>query len=226
MIDKRVNSISEALSGLLRDRSTVMVGGFGDSAIPYALVHGLLDLGIRDLTIVSNNAGTGSRGISALLESGIVKKVICSYPRSRGAVVIEKLYKAKQIELEVIPQGTFIERMRCAGAGLGGFYTPTGVGTTYAESKEVKTIDGKEYVFEGRLDADVALIEAKQSDRWGNLTYPMASRNFGPVMAMAAKKTVVQVRSLAELGELHPEHIITPGIYVDRVLLIGEDSHE
>ncbi len=224
MIDKRMGSISETLQGLLQDGSTLMVGGFGDAGVPFELLHGILDAGARNLTIISNNAGTGNRGISALLNAGRVKKIICSYPRSRGAIVIDRIFKANEIELEVIPQGTPIERIRCAGAGLGGFYTPTGAGTPLAEGKEVRLINGREHLFEEPLRCDLSLLKADRADRWGNLVYSKAARNFSPIMATAAEHTLVQVREFVALGELHPESIVTPGIFVDRLVVIGEAS--
>ncbi|RKX24292.1 MAG: 3-oxoadipate CoA-transferase [Candidatus Zixiibacteriota bacterium] len=224
MIDKRKKSIEESLDGLLKDGVTLLIGGFGDSGAPFELMQGVLTAGFRDLTIVSNNAGTGDRGIAALLEAGLVKKVICSYPRSSGAYVIERMYKEGAVELEVVPQGTLVERIRCGGAGLGGFYTPTGIGTPMAEGKEVKIIKGREYILEEALFGDIALIKAAVADRWGNLLYTKASRNFGPVMATSASRTIVQVCKTVELGCLNPEAIVTPGIFVDQIVEVRADN--
>jgi 3-oxoadipate CoA-transferase alpha subunit len=217
MIDKRVASLAEAVAGI-GDGDTVLVGGFGNSGIPVELVHALLELGSRDLTVVTNNAGSGETDIAALIRERRVRKIVCSYPRSAGSVWFEKSWRAGEIELELVPQGTLSERMRAAGAGLGGFFTPTGADTPLAEGKEVRLIGGRRHVFEEPLHADVALIKADRADRWGNLVYHSAARNFGPVMATAAKLTVAQVRAFVGLGELDPETVVTPGIFVDRVV--------
>lgn len=221
MIDKRVQSLAEAVAGI-RDGSVVLCGGFGASGQPDHLIHALIEQGAKDLVIVSNNAGAGHIGLAALLDAGRVRKVICSYPRSAGSVVFERLWAAGKVELELVPQGTLSERMRAAGAGLGGFYTPTGAGTKLAEGKEQRVIDGRLYVFEKPLKGDVALIRAERADRWGNLVYRKAARNFNPVMAMAADLTVVEVKETVELGALDPEAIVTPGIFVDRVVEVGD----
>lgn len=217
MIDKRVTSLADALTGV-RDGSVVLVGGFGAVGQPNTLLEALLEQGACDLTIVCNNAGTGRvAALPRLLAAGHVRKIICSFPRSQGSVVFDEQHKAGKLELELVPQGTLAERLRAAGAGIPAFYTPTAYGTVLAEGKETREIDGRMYVLEHALPGDVALIEAWQGDRWGNLTYRLSGRNFNPVMATAAKLTVAQVQHTVELGELGPEIVITPGIYVDRV---------
>lgn len=220
MIDKRVKTLAEAVAGI-RDGAVVLCGGFGASGQPDHLFHALIEQGAKDLVVVSNNAGTGHAGLAALLEAGRVRKVICSYPRSAGSVVFEAMWAKGKIELELVPQGTLSERMRAAGAGLGGFYTPAGAGTKLAEGKEQREIGGRLYVLEKPLRGDVALIRAERADRWGNLVYRKAGRNFNPVMAMAADLTVAEVKETVELGGLDPEAIVTPGIFVDRVVEVG-----
>ncbi len=220
MIDKRVASLADAVAGL-RDGATVLVGGFGNSGVPVELVHALLEQGASDLTVVTNNAGSGETDIAALIREHRVRKIICSYPRSAGSVWFEKFWRAGDIELALVPQGTLSERMRAAGAGLGGFFTPTGADSLLAEGKEVRMIGGRRHVFEEPLPADVALIKAHRADRWGNLVYRTAARNFGPTMATAAQLTVVQVSRFVELGELDPESVVTPGIFVDRVVEVA-----
>lgn len=217
MLDKRVGSVSEAVEGIA-DGSVVLVGGFGNSGIPVELTHALLDAGARDLTLVTNNAGSGDTDVAALLRERRVRKIVCSYPRSRGSIWFEELYRAEEVELELVPQGTLSERMRAAAAGLGGFFTPTGADSVLAEGKEVRMINGRRHVFEEPLPGDVALIKADRADRWGNLTYHSAARNFGPTMAAAATLTVVQVRAVVDLGAIDPECVVTPGIFVDRVV--------
>ena len=217
MIDKRAQSLGEAVAGI-RDGAVVLCGGFGGAGLPDALCEAVIEQGARDLTIVANNAGTGRTGLAALLAAGRVKRIICSFPRSSGSVVFEELYAAGRIELELVPQGIISERMRCAAAGLGGFYSPVSVGTRLAEGKEHREIDGRMYVLERPLKGDVALLAADRGDRWGNLTYRKSARNFNPTMAMAANLSVVQVRHIVELGELDPEMIVTPGIFIDRVV--------
>lgn len=217
MIDKIVNSIAAALEGV-QDGSTVMVGGFGAVGQPDALIEGLIEQGAKNLTIVANNAGAGRVGLAKLMEAGRVRKIICSFPRSAGSVVFEELFKAGKLDLEIVPQGTLAERIRAAGAGIGAFFTPTAFGTKLAENKETREIDGRPYVLEYGLPADVALVEAWQADRWGNCTYRGSGRNFNPVMAMAAKRSIVQTQQVVALGALDPEAIVTPGIFVDRVL--------
>ena len=220
MIDKRVATLADAVAGI-RDGATVLVGGFGNSGVPVELVHALLEQGARDLTVVTNNAGSGETDIAALIREHRVRKIICSYPRSAGSVWFEKFWRAGDIELALVPQGTLSERMRAAGAGLGGFFTPTGADSLLAEGKEVRVIGGRRHVFEEPLPADVALIKAHRADRWGNLVYRTAARNFGPTMATAAQLTVVQVGRFVELGELDPESVVTPGIFVDRVVEVA-----
>ncbi len=217
MINKIVPSLAAAVAGI-RDGAVILVSGFGASGIPVELIDALIEQGSRDLTVVTNNAGAGRTDVAKLMAMGHVRKVVCSYPRSAGSVVFEELYAAGKIELELVPQGTLSERMRAAGAGIGGFYTPTAVGTQLAEGKEVRTLDGRDYVLERPLKGDVALIKAELADRWGNLTYRMAARNFGPTMAMAADVTIVQARRIVDLGGIPPEEVITPGIFVDRVV--------
>jgi 3-oxoadipate CoA-transferase alpha subunit len=217
MIDKIVTSMAAALDGIA-DGATVLVGGFGSVGQPSALIDGLIEQGARDLTIVANNAGVGRVGLARLMELGRVRKVICSFPRSSDPVVFEELYRAGRIELEIVPQGTLAERMRAAGAGIPAFYTATGVGTRLAEGKEVRDIGGRQYVLEHALYGDVALIEAWEADRWGNLTYRSSGRNFNPVMATAAALTIVQAQHIVPLGAIDPEKVATPGLYVHRVL--------
>tara|TARA_E500000318_G_scaffold107412_2_gene116657 strand:+ start:4728 stop:5411 length:684 start_codon:yes stop_codon:yes gene_type:complete len=215
-INKIVEARADAVSGV-KDGSTVLISGFGAAGVPTDLIHALLDQGARDLTVVSNNAGAGDRGLAALLKEGRVSRIVCSYPRSAGSVAFDELYAAGKIELELVPQGTLSERMRAAGAGIAAFYTPTSVGTQLAEGKEVREIDGREYVLEYALKGDVALVQAEKADRWGNLIYNKSARNFGPVMATAAELTIVEARQIVELGEIDPEIIVTPGVFVDRV---------
>jgi 3-oxoadipate CoA-transferase alpha subunit len=223
MIDKRVGSLAEAVAGIC-DGATILCAGFGAVGGPDALFEALLDQGAKDLVAVSNNAGTGRRGLAALIAAGRVRKVICSYPRTSDPVVFEEEYKAGRIELELVPQGTLSERMRCAAAGLGGFWSPVSVGTRLAEGKEQRRIDGRDYVLEMPLKGDVALIRADRGDRWGNLTYRKSARNFNPVMAMAADLTIVELREIVPLGELDPEVVVTPGIFVDRMIVVGEGT--
>jgi 3-oxoadipate CoA-transferase alpha subunit len=223
MINKEVASLAAAVASI-RDGATVLCGGFGTAGVPTALFHALLDQGARDLVVVSNNAGSGQTGLAALIKAGRVRKVICSYPRTGGSVVFEEAYRAGRIELELVPQGTISERMRCAAAGLGAFYSPVSVGTRLGEGKEEREIDGRRYVLEYPLKGDVALVRADRADRWGNLVYRKSARNFNPVMAMAADLTVAEVRTMVPLGELDPEAIVTPGIFVDRVVVTGEQQ--
>src|SRR5581483_6583922 len=217
MINKIVQTMAEALAGI-RDGSLVLIGGFGSIGQPNALIDGLIEQGAKDLTVVANNAGVGRTGLARLMEVGRVRKIICSYPRTSDPVVFEGLYRAGRIELEVVPQGTMAERMRAAGAGIPAFYTPTSVGTLLADGKELREFSGRRYVLESALAGDVALIEAWEADRWGNLTYRSSARNFNPIMAMAAKLTVVQTQHIVDLGALDPEKVATPGIFVQRVL--------
>jgi 3-oxoadipate CoA-transferase alpha subunit len=219
LINKTFESIAAAVHGIA-DGSVIMVGGFGTAGMPSELVDGVIATGARDLTIISNNAGNGDLGLAALLKAGSVRKVICSFPRQSDSYVFDELYRAGKVELEVVPQGNLAERIRAAGSGIGAFFSPTGFGTLLAEGKETRVIDGRNYVLEMPLHADVALIKAYKGDRWGNLVYRKAARNFGPIMAMAAKTAIAQVNEIVELGELDPEHIITPGIFVQRVVAV------
>lgn len=219
LIDKVAGSVAQALEGV-RDGSTVMVGGFGTAGIPGELIDGLIEHGARDLTLVNNNAGNGDAGLAALLKAGRVRKIICSFPRQVDSWVFDELYRAGRVELELVPQGNLAERIRAAGAGIGAFFTPTGFGTELAKGKETREISGKHYVLEHPIHADLALIKAERGDRWGNLTYRRAARNFGPVMAMAARKTIASVHEIVPLGELDPEHIVTPGIFVSHLVKV------
>jgi len=217
MINKIVQSMAEALAGI-RDGAVVLLGGFGSIGQPNALIDGLIEHGTKELTVVSNNAGVGRIGLARLLELGRVRKIVCSFPRTADPVVFEALYRAGKIELEIVPQGTLAERLRAAGAGIPAFFTTTAAGTKLAAGKEQREIAGREYLLEEALAGDVALIEAWEADRWGNLTYRSSARNFNPVMATAAKLTVAQAQHIVDLGALDPEKIATPGIYVNRVL--------
>jgi 3-oxoadipate CoA-transferase alpha subunit len=217
MINKIVATLAEAMAGI-RDGSTVLLGGFGAVGQPNALIDGLIEQGAKDLTVVANNAGTGRAGLARLMELGRVRRIVCSFPRSAGSVVFEALYREGRIELEIVPQGTLAERMRAAGAGIPAFYTATAVGTSLARGKELRSFDGRAHVLEEAIRGDVALVEAWEADRWGNLTYRASGRNFNPVMATAAKLTIVQTQHVVELGTLDPERIVTPGIFVHRVL--------
>ncbi len=219
MIDKIAPSIADAMSGI-QDGATVLIGGFGTAGIPLELIDGLLEQGARDLTVVNNNAGNGETGLAALLKSGRVRKVICSFPRQVDSQVFDGLYRSGKLELELVPQGNLAERIRAAGAGIGAFFCPTGYGTELAKGRETREINGKHYVLEYPIYGDVALVKAETGDRWGNLNYRMAARNFGPVMAMASKKTIASVHEIVELGALDPESIVTPGIFVKHVVKI------
>ena len=211
---------AEAVDGIA-DGSTVLVGGFGMAGMPVHLIDALIEQGASDLTVVSNNAGNGDTGLAALLAKGRVRKVICSFPRQADSYVFDGLYRDGSVELEVVPQGNLAERMRAAGAGIGAFFCPTGVGTPLAEGKETREIDGRTYVLEYPIRGDVALVGAHRADRMGNLVYRKTARNFGPVMATAATTTIVQVSSIVETGDLDPEAVVTPSIYVDRVVSVG-----
>ena len=217
MINKIVPTMADALAGV-RDGMTVLLGGFGAVGQPSALVEALIETGVKDLVVVANNAGGGKGGLAGLMEAGRVRKIICSFPRSANSTVFEELYRAGKIELEIVPQGTLAERMRAAGAGVGAFFTPTGVGTKMAEGKEAREINGRPMILEQALRGDIALVEAWQADRWGNLTFRRSARNFNPVMATAADISIVQSQHIVELGALDPEHVVTPGIFVDRVI--------
>lgn len=214
-----LESVDEAVQGI-EDGSTVLVGGFGFAGMPFDLIDGLIRQGAKDLTIVSNNAGNGDVGLAALLKTGRVRKVVCSFPRQSDSYVFDELYRAGRIELEIVPQGNLAERMRAAGAGIGAFYCPTGVGTPLAEGKETRTIDGRVHVLEYPIKGDVALISAHRADTMGNLVYRKTARNFGPVMATAAATTIVQVGEVVPAGEIDPEAVVTPGIFVDRVVRV------
>ncbi len=219
MINKIAASVGDALVGVA-DGATVMVGGFGTAGIPVDLIGGLIEQGARELTLVNNNAGNADHGLAALLKTGRVRKIICSFPRQVDSWVFDSLYRSGKIELELVPQGNLAERIRAAGAGIGGFFTPSGYGTELAKGKETRKIDGRMHVFEQPIHADLALIQAERGDRWGNLLYRKAARNFGPVMAMAARRTVASVFEIAELGELDPEAIVTPGIFVKHIVKV------
>ena len=218
MINKIFDSPAAALTDVA-DGATVMIGGFGNAGMPALLIDALIDQGVRELVVVCNNAGSGDFGLAALLKAGRVRKVICSFPRQSDSYVFDALYRAGKVELELTPQGNLAERIRAAGAGIGGFFTPTGYGTQLAEGRETRLIDGRHYVLESPIHADFALIKAHRGDRWGNLVYRKSARNFGPIMATAAACTVVQVSEVVALGALDPEAIVTPGIYVQRVVL-------
>ena len=219
MINKIAPSIAAALADV-KDDSTVMIGGFGTAGIPNELIDGLIAQGARDLVIVNNNAGNGESGLAALLKAGQVRKIICSFPRQADSHIFDALYRSGKLELELVPQGNLAERIRAAGAGIGAFFSPTGYGTELAKGKESREINGKFYVLEMPIYADVALIKAETGDRWGNLLYRKAARNFGPVMATAAKMTVATVHEIVELGTLDPENIVTPGIFVSKIVKI------
>jgi 3-oxoadipate CoA-transferase, alpha subunit len=220
MLDKIVASPEAALADV-KDGATVLIGGFGGSGIPNELVDALIAQGARDLVIVNNNAGNGETGVAALLKAGRVRKIVCSYPRQLDSHHFQALYRAGKIELELVPQGTLSERMRAAGAGIGAFFTPTAYGTDLAKDKETRVIDGRHYVLEHALHGDVALVKAEKGDRWGNLVYRKAARNLGPTMAMAATLTIAQVYEVVELGALDPETIVTPGIFVTRLVKVA-----
>lgn len=206
----------------IEDGASVLIGGFGEAGTPSELIHALVDQGARDLTIISNNAGNGELGLAKLLKARRVKKIICSYPRSSHSHVFTELFNAGEVQLEVVPQGTLAERIRAGGAGIGGFYTPTGADTVLEDSHEVRVIDGRKYLLEFPIKADVALVKAEQADRWGNLIYNMAARNFGPVMCAAANTTIVQVKRFRGDNYLQPEQVVTPGIFVNRIVEVGE----
>jgi len=225
MIDKRGATLAEAVAGI-GDGAVGHIGGFGEAGCPTELVHALIDHGARELTVVNNNAGNGHIGLAALLEAGRVRKMICSYPRSSHAEVFEDLYRAGRIELEVVPQGTLAERIRAAGAGVGPFYVQTSVGTPLAAGKETRSFDGRDYVLEYPLRADFALVKADRGDRWGNLTFRKASRNFNPIMAMAADVAIAQVNAIVELGAIPPETVVTPGVFVHCIVAVADAVRE
>jgi len=217
MIDKILPSLEAALADI-PDGATVMIGGFGNAGMPSALIDALIAQGARDLTIVNNNAGNGDTGVAALIKAKKVRRILCSFPRQPDSWNFDAAYRAGELELELVPQGTLAERIRAAGAGVGGFFTPTAYGTRLAEGKETRRIGNRDYVLEYPIHADYALIKADRADRWGNLTYRKTARNFAPIMAAAAKCTIAQVRETVELGALDPETVVTPGIFVKRVV--------
>jgi 3-oxoadipate CoA-transferase alpha subunit len=219
MINKIADSVAQALSEV-KDGATVLIGGFGTAGIPIELIDGLMEHGARDLTVVNNNAGNGEEGLAALLKTGRVRKIICSFPRQVDSQVFDGLYRSGKLELELVPQGNLAERLRAAGAGIGAFFCPTAYGTELAAGKETREINGKQYVLEYPIHGDVALIKAEQGDRWGNLNFRMSARNFGPVMAMAARHTVATVHEIVELGQMDPESIVTPGIFVSQIVRV------
>jgi len=223
MIDKIARSVADALAGI-QDGATVLIGGFGTAGIPNELIDGLIAQGAKELTVVNNNAGNAEAGLAALLKAGRVRKIICSFPRQADSYVFDELYRSGKLELELVPQGNLAERIRAAGAGIGAFFCPTGFGTPLAGDRETREINGKQYVLEYPIEGDVALIKAERGDRWGNLVYRKAARNFGPVMAMAARLTVASVHEIVELGELDPESIVTPGIFVQRVVQVARTA--
>ncbi|MEO6826935.1 MAG: 3-oxoacid CoA-transferase subunit A [Microbacteriaceae bacterium] len=223
MISKIIGSVAEAIADV-RDGSTVMIGGFGSAGQPVELIDALLEQGAKDLTVVNNNAGNGTTGLAALLQARRVRKIICSFPRQVDSQVFDGLYRAGELELELVPQGTLAERIRAGGAGIAGFFTPTGYGTMLADGKETRRIDGRDYVLESALSADFALIKAHRGDRLGNLVYRKTARNFGPLMVGAASVAIAQVASIVEVGELDPESVVTPGIYVQRVVEVSSHT--
>jgi 3-oxoadipate CoA-transferase alpha subunit len=219
MINKIARTVAEALAGV-KDGATVLIGGFGTAGIPNELIDGLIERGAKDLTVVNNNAGNGDVGLPALLKTGRVRKIICSFPRQVDSYVFDALYRSGKLELELVPQGNLAERIRAGGAGIGAFFCPTGYGTELARGKETREIDGRHYVLEYPIRGDLALIKAETGDRWGNLVYRRTARNFGPVMATAASTTVASVHQIVELGTLDPESIVTPGIHVSKIVKI------
>ncbi|MHB8494435.1 MAG: 3-oxoacid CoA-transferase subunit A [Casimicrobiaceae bacterium] len=219
MIDKTVATVADAIADI-NDGATVMIGGFGSAGMPSELIDALIGQGARELTIVNNNAGNGDAGLALLLKARRVRKIICSFPRQTDSWHFDALYRAGEIELELVPQGTLAERIRAAGAGIGAFYTPTGFGTLLAQGKETREIDGRQYVLEHPIRADFALVKALSGDRWGNLVYRKTARNFGPIMATAARCTIAQVQRIVALGALDPEAVVTPGIFVHRVVCV------
>jgi 3-oxoadipate CoA-transferase, alpha subunit len=220
VIDKIALSANAAVADI-RDGQTIMIGGFGTAGLPAELIDALIANGARDLTVVSNNAGNGETGLAALLKAGRVRKMVCSFPRQADSYLFDSLYRAGKVELELVPQGNLAARIQAAGAGFGAFYTPTGYGTLLAEGKETREIAGRKYVLEFPIHAEVALIKAHKGDRWGNLVYRKTARNFGPIMATAARRTIAQVSEVVELGDLDPEAVVTPGIFVHRVVRIA-----
>ncbi len=225
MINKKVANVEEAVADVF-DGATVMIGGFGEAGSPIELIHALIDQGATDLTVVNNNTGSGEVGLAALIKAGRVSKMICSYPRSTNSTVFPDKYRSGHTELELVPQGTLAERIRAGGAGIPAFYTPTAVGTPLGEGMEVRTFDGRQYLMAYGLTADFALLKGKTADYHGNVVYNKTARNFGPLMATAAKVTIVQAASVVSIGELDPEVIVTPGIFVKRVVAVPDPQHE
>ncbi len=225
MINKQVTSISDAVADVF-DGATVMVGGFGEAGSPIELIHALIDQGATNLTVVNNNTGSGEVGLAGLIKAGRVSRMICSYPRTTNSTVFPELYRSGATKLELVPQGTLAERIRAGGAGIPAFYTATSVGTPLGDGKELRQFENRDYVLETGLTADFALIKGARGDRYGNVTYNKTARNFAPIMAMAAKTTIVQVGSFVAAGDLDPEAIITPGIFVDRVVHVADPAHE
>jgi 3-oxoadipate CoA-transferase alpha subunit len=214
-----VSSVADAVREI-HDGATVMIGGFGTAGMPVELIDALIELGARDLTIVNNNAGNGDTGVAALIRERRVRKIVCSFPRQSDSWHFDNAWRAGELELELVPQGNLAERIRAAGAGIGAFFTPTGYGTELAKGKETRVIDGRPHVLEYPIHADFALVKALRGDRWGNLVYRKTARNFGPIMASAAKVTIAQVREIVNLGDLDPETVVTPGIFVARIVEI------
>lgn len=225
MIDKRIDSLAEAVADVF-DGATVMIGGFASAGSPIELIHALIDQGAKELTVINNNTGSGHVGMAALIANGQVKKVITSYPRTANSIVFPEHYRAGTIELEMCPQGSLAERIRAGGAGIPAFYTPTAVGTPLGEGKETRVFEGREYILEHALAADFALIKCGSADRYGNLLYNKTARNFGPIMAMAAETTIAQATSVAEVGSIDPEVVVTPGIFVNRVVTVADPAQE
>jgi 3-oxoadipate CoA-transferase alpha subunit len=225
MIDKRISSVAEAVADI-HDGATVMIGGFGEAGSPIELIHALIDQGAKDLTVVNNNTGSGLVGLAALIKNRQVGKMVCSFPRTANSTVFPDLFRAGEIELELVPQGTLAERIRAGGAGIPAFYTATTVGTPLAEGKETRAFDGREYVMEPGLKADFALIKCKKADHYGNLVYNKTARNFSPIMATAAAVTIVQAEKVVQAGDLDPEVIVTPGIFVHRLVTVSDPAHE
>jgi 3-oxoadipate CoA-transferase alpha subunit len=225
MINKIFNSTKEAVADIF-DGATILISGFGEAGSPIELIHALIDQGTRNLTVVSNNAGSGNVGLAALIENKQVKKIICSFPRTAISVVFPDMYRKGEIELELVPQGTLAEKIRAAGAGIPAFFTPTSVGTPLAKGKETRVFNGKTYVLEHALKADFSLVKCYAADRYGNLIYNKTARNFGPIMCMAAKTSIVQAKKILEVGQIDPEHVITPGIFVNRVVEVSNPADE
>ncbi len=225
MINKVVHSTKEAVAGIF-DGATILISGFGEAGSPIELIHALIDKGSKDLTVISNNAGSGNVGLAALIENRQVKKIICSFPRTAISFVFPEMYRSGEIELELVPQGTLAERIRAAGAGIPAFYTPASVNTPLADEKETRIFKGKTYVMEHALNADFSLVKCHAADKYGNLIYNKTARNFGPIMCMAAKTTIVQARKIVEVGQIDPECVITPGIFVKRIVEVSNPADE